>query len=79
MRADADSSILEVEDNGKGIEKEKTLSSRSLGFLGMRERAQMFGGRITVTGTPGIGTKVTVEISPVEKRKMDRDQGGDAG
>ena len=70
----ADSSTLEVEDNGKGIEKEKSLSSKLLGLLGMRERAEMFGGRITVTGTPGIGTKVTVEIPPVEKGKMDRDQ-----
>jgi signal transduction histidine kinase len=79
LRADADSPVLEVEDNGKGIEKEKTLSSKSLGLLGMRERAQIFGGLITVTGTPGIGTKVTVEIPPVEKRKMDRDQEGAAG
>ena len=79
LRADADSSTLEVEDNGKGIEKEKLLSLESLGLLGMRERAQMFGGRITVTGTPGTGTKVTVEISPVEKRKMDRHQEGTAG
>ena len=64
LRADADSSTLEVEDNGKGIGKKKALSSKSLGLLGMRERAQMFGGRITVTGTPGTGTKVTVEIPP---------------
>jgi PAS domain S-box-containing protein len=61
---EADSSTLEVEDNGKGIEKEKILSSKSLGLLGMRERAQMFGGRITVTGTPGTGTIVTVEVPP---------------
>jgi PAS domain S-box-containing protein len=79
LRMDADSPTLEVEDNGKGIEKEKILSSKSLGLLGMRERAQMFGGRITVTGTPGIGTTVTVEIPPVEKRKIDRDQGGTTG
>ena len=76
LRADADSSTLEVEDNGKGIEKEKLLSSESLGLLGMRERAQMFGGRITVTGTPGTGTTVKVEIPSVEKRKIERDQGG---
>jgi signal transduction histidine kinase len=79
LRADADSSTLEMEDNGKGIKKEKILSSKSLGLLGMRERAQIFGGRITVTGTPGRGTKVTVEIPPVEKRKMVRDQEGADG
>jgi signal transduction histidine kinase len=76
---EADYSTLEVEDNGKGIEKEKALSSKSLGLLGMRERAQMFGGGITVTGTPGRGTKVTVEIPPAAKGKMDRDQEGDTG
>jgi PAS domain S-box-containing protein len=79
LRVDADSSALEVEDNGKGIEKEKALGKDSLGLLGMRERVQMFGGRISVTGTPGICTKVTVEIPPVEKRKMDRDREGAAG
>jgi len=79
LRADTDCFILEVEDNGKGIEKKKTMSSKSLGLLGMGERALMFGGRITVTGTPGTGTKVTVEIPPVEKRISDQDQEGDAG
>ncbi len=81
LRADADSSTLEVEDNGKGIEKKKVLSSKSLGLLGMRERVQMFGGCITVTGTPGMGTKVKVEISTLEKGKgdQDQDQEGDAG
>jgi signal transduction histidine kinase len=74
FHADADSSTLEVEDNGIGIEKEQVLSLKSLGLLGMRERAEIFGGRITVTGTPGIGTTVAVEISPAEKGKMDRDQ-----
>jgi signal transduction histidine kinase len=79
LRADADSSTLEVEDNGKGVESEKILSSKSLGLLGMRERAQMLGGRITVTGTPGIGTKVTVEIPASEKKINDQDQGEEAG
>jgi two-component system sensor histidine kinase UhpB len=69
--------LLVIEDNGKGIEKKETLSSKSLGLLGMRERVQMFGGRITVTGTPGAGTTVMVESPPVEKRKVD--QKGDAG
>jgi PAS domain S-box-containing protein len=79
LRTDSASFILEVEDNGKGIEKEMALSSKSLGLLGMKERVQMFGGRISVMGTPGIGTTVTVEIPYVEKRKIERVQEGDAG
>ena len=79
LRVDADSCTLEVEDNGSGIEKEKAGSSTSLGILGMSERAQIFGGRITVMGTPGIGTTVIVEIPLAGKRKMDRERGGTAG
>jgi signal transduction histidine kinase len=79
LRVGANAFTLAVEDNGKGIEKEKILSTKSLGLLGMRERAQMFGGRFTVTGTPGKGTKVTVEVSPLEKRRLDRDREGDGG
>jgi signal transduction histidine kinase len=79
LHANRDSVTLKVEDNGKGIEKEQIHARESLGLLGMRERAEMFGGRVTVTGTPGKGTTVTVEIPPVEKGKMDRDQEGDAG
>jgi|GEM_PF-528563 len=79
LRKEADIFTLEVEDNGKGIEKKKALSSKSLGLLGMRERAQMFGGRLTVSGTPGTGTRVTVEISPVEKRKTERKRGERTG
>ncbi len=69
LRTEADSFILEVKDNGTGIEKKKALSSKSLGLLGMRERVLMFGGLVTVTGAPGTGTKVTVEIPSEEKRK----------
>ena len=72
LRADADAVTLDVEDNGKGISEKKILSSRSLGLLGMRERVQMFGGRIAMTGTPGRGTKVTVEIPPVEEAKKSK-------
>ena len=67
---DAESCKLKIEDNGKGIEREKTLSSKLLGLLGMRKRAEMFGGCITVTGTPGKGTIVTVEIPPLSSTPL---------
>jgi len=42
-------------------------------------RKQVFGGRITVMGASEIGTTVTVDIPPGEKREMDLVQGGAAG
>jgi signal transduction histidine kinase len=53
---------LVIDDNGRGIREEEFRSSRSLGFLGMRERVQPFGGSIEVKGHEGKGTKVSVAI-----------------
>jgi two-component system, NarL family, sensor histidine kinase UhpB len=39
------------------------LSARgSLGILGMRERALLLGGELTIRGVPGYGTSVTVRL-----------------
>ncbi len=35
---------------------------RSLGILGMRERAGMVGGTVDITGADGGGTRVTVRV-----------------
>jgi signal transduction histidine kinase len=53
---------LEVRDNGKGIPKEKLRKGESLGILGMRERATLLGGDLTITSSPGQGTAVIVRI-----------------
>ncbi|HYY93142.1 MAG TPA: response regulator [Pyrinomonadaceae bacterium] len=54
--------ILEVSDNGRGIKEEEVAAATSIGLLGMRERAMIFGGRVEVTGDEGRGTTVTVRI-----------------
>jgi len=54
--------VLEVGDNGKGIGAEPPLALRSLGILGMRERAQLLGGELSIDGPPGKGTTVRVRI-----------------
>jgi signal transduction histidine kinase len=54
--------FLEVEDDGIGIPDGKIRHRDSLGLLGMRERAQVFGGQLTISGKPGRGTMVTVSI-----------------
>ena len=53
---------LSVQDNGRGIEKDKFQHARSLGFMGLRERVLAFGGSIEVEGKEGEGTKATVSI-----------------
>lgn len=53
---------LEVHDNGGGIPKDKLSNGESLGILGMRERARLLGGELTISGEPGAGTTVRVRI-----------------
>jgi signal transduction histidine kinase len=60
--ADGDVLRLEVEDNGRGIRAQQFENPRSLGFLGLRERVQAFGGSIDVNGQEGKGTTVSVAI-----------------
>ncbi len=59
---EADRLILEVRDNGRGIRREQISNVKSIGLLGMRERAALFGGEVRITGTPKKGTSVTVSI-----------------
>jgi signal transduction histidine kinase len=53
---------LEVTDNGVGIPSSDLNGRKSLGLLGMQERALLFGGEVRITGTPGHGTSVSVQI-----------------
>jgi PAS domain S-box-containing protein len=57
--------VLEVRDYGRGIGEEQFAASRSLGILGMRERALLLGGVLTIRGAPGKGTIVRVVIPEV--------------
>jgi signal transduction histidine kinase len=55
---------LEVEDEGKGFDLATHGSDTvtGLGLIGMRERASLLGGRITVSGAQGHGTRVIAEL-----------------
>ena len=61
---------LKVEDNGRGITTEEVMAHDSLGLLGIRERAEMIGGHLTLEGKPGVGTLVRVRI-PLSATKVD--------
>ncbi len=53
---------VEVADNGRGIRATEVTGIRSLGMLGMRERALAAGGSIIIKGRPGGGTIGTVRL-----------------
>ncbi len=57
--------ILQIRDNGRGITEKEIKDPHSIGLLGMRERAHVFGGEVNVSGAPGRGTTVTASI-PLE-------------
>jgi PAS domain S-box-containing protein len=54
--------ILGVEDNGIGMVPQSLSGVRSLGMVGMRERAVACGGSLMVRGQPGHGTAIVVTI-----------------
>jgi signal transduction histidine kinase len=62
LQASGSSFRLEVQDNGKGIRPEEIADSKSLGLLGMRERASLIGGSVEISGVPGRGTLAAVRI-----------------
>jgi PAS domain S-box-containing protein len=54
--------VLRIRDNGMGFDPEDPSISKSLGLLGMRERAAMLGGSVDIASRPGKGTSVTAWV-----------------
>lgn len=52
--------VVVVEDNGRGFDP--SISHDWFGILGMRERALLAGGEVTVESAPGRGTTVRLEV-----------------
>jgi signal transduction histidine kinase len=54
--------FFEVRDNGKGFDAEDVKVRKSLGLVGMKERALLLNGDLNVEGVPGAGTTLTLRI-----------------
>ena len=59
--------VLTIRDNGRGISEAEMLYPSSLGLLGMRERVNLIGGELNITGTVGEGTIITVRLPSSEQ------------
>ena len=53
---------LTIEDNGVGIPSPEKTRRGALGLVGLRERAQLCGGRLVISKVSGGGTRLTVEL-----------------
>ncbi|MDB6165515.1 MAG: domain S-box-containing protein [Lacunisphaera sp.] len=58
----ADELVLKIRDNGRGITAAELGDRKSIGLLGMSERAEGVGGSVQFTGAAGQGTVVTVTV-----------------
>ncbi len=60
---------LRISDNGCGFEMPESPAafapSRHFGLLGMHERAELIGARLTIKSAPGEGTVLTVHLNPL--------------
>jgi len=62
---DENKTVVVIADNGKGCvvgESSEFLKAGKLGFMGMRERAHLLGGKLNVRSEPNEGTTVVLEI-----------------
>lgn len=66
--------MLEINDDGKGFDLQEVLphsgTIRAYGLLGMRERVDLFGGKLVIESSPGAGTRVSVVI-PITESSAD--------
>jgi signal transduction histidine kinase len=54
--------VLRVTDDGRGISEAEVAGDKSIGLIGIRERAALLLGEVAFAGRPGLGTTVTVGI-----------------
>jgi PAS domain S-box-containing protein len=53
---------LVIEDDGKGFDVDDLVSDKQLGLVGMRERAHLVGGSMTIESSPGRGTTICISV-----------------
>ncbi len=55
--------ILEISDNGKGMDPKVTLNGKAFGILGMKDRAKYLGGEFKIKGVAGKGTLIKLKLA----------------
>jgi len=53
---------IQIRDNGQGFDTDGGIPNGHYGLLGLRERARLAGGELTIESTPGSGTTLSMTI-----------------
>jgi len=62
LKTENDRIIFEVFDNGSGFDPAEAKAHKSLGLVGMQERALLLNGDLKIEGVPSAGTTLTLTI-----------------
>jgi signal transduction histidine kinase len=72
MEKEGNELVLQIRDNGKGFDLEVARLGKSLGLVGMQERALLLDGELKIEAVPGSGTTLTLRI-PLAPANLTRD------
>jgi len=62
FKVDGDQAVLRIEDNGRGISPDALADPKSLGLLGMQERAAVLSGEVRIEPASPAGTRVILRL-----------------
>jgi PAS domain S-box-containing protein len=62
LKAENDQIVFQIFDNGRGFDPEEAKARKSLGIVGMQERAFILKGDLKIEGVHGAGSTVTLTI-----------------
>ena len=65
--------VLQIKDDGRGVKEDEIASSKSIGIVGMRERARLCKGQMRIKSIMGKGTMVKVSIPLKEEKSSAED------
>jgi two-component system NarL family sensor kinase len=58
--SDASAAVIQIDDDGRGIDADS--ASRGMGMGNLAERAEAIGGQLEIESKPGSGTTITVTV-----------------
>lgn len=62
LKLDGKDVVLDIADNGKGMQLSEQLKTNSFGIRGMNERVDMLQGSLSINSAPNLGTKLSIRI-----------------